>query len=121
MKPVQWNIYVRTLGHPVPLSGSSYKVLRFRLSPLLVNREFVVLGDDRVYAAFDRTTNDAVGRKIWPGTEPTEWIENPIPGEPLDLSEWFVDARIADEGVEVFAYRQIVSEALLAVDTAVAI
>lgn len=111
MKPVQWNIYVRTLGHPVPLSGGSYKVLRFRIGPLLVNRDFVVLGDDRVYAAYDRTTNDAVGRKIWPGTEPTEWIEHPIVGELLDLSDWFIDSRIADEGVELAAYLPVVGTA----------
>lgn len=63
-----------------------------------------MFGNDRVNGAFERTSNDAVGRKIWPGTEPTEWIENPIAGELVDLSQWFIDGRVADEGVELFAY-----------------
>ena len=111
MRPFTKNIPVPDIGHAdrseravrFCRSPNSELLVRFRLWPLLGNTDIVVVGDHAIAADVAGTADDAQGIIVWPGTEPTDWIE--APGlSPMDLHDWWVDARVADEGVMLFGF-----------------
>ena len=77
-------------------------LVRFKLWPLLVNTDIVVVGGPQCYATFDTDADDAQGLVLWPNDrEGTPWFFDP---EGLDMADWFVDARVANDGIRLFGF-----------------
>lgn len=76
---------------------------RFRFAPLLGNTDLVVVGDGGVRASTDTDEDESQGIVILPLTSGTDWFDVP---EGADMADWWVDARVADEGVGVFGFRK---------------
>lgn len=104
MHPAHWKIYVRNLGAAAPLSRRPRKVIQFRVRPLLINTDIVVFGGPGVVASYDTDMDEVLGEIVWPGTEASEWFRHPEPGKKLDLSQWFFDGRVVNQGLGIFAY-----------------
>ena len=111
MRPFTKNVAVPDIGSAdlteravrFAQTRGSIEVVRFRLWPLLRNTDIVVVGDHAIAADVDGDADDAQGIVVWPGVKPTEWIESPD-GSPMDLYDWWVDARVALEGVMLFGF-----------------
>ena len=109
MNPYTQNIPVPDIGttrteHRVPFirTRGAIVLVRFKLWPLLVNTDIVVVGGARVYATQDTDADDAQGLILWPNdVNGTEWFDDP---DGMDLAEWFVDARVVNDGVRLFGF-----------------
>lgn len=81
----------------------SLVLVRFQFRPLLANTDIVVVGGGGVSAKLDTDDDEAAGLILWPWTDGSPWFDVP---EGADMYNWWLDARVSDEGVSLTGFRK---------------
>ena len=91
-KPYHLRVIVPTPGNAVPLSDTPRPVLEVHIQSLLENTGYICVGGPGVRARAGERNSPSMDAK-----ETFSWKQ------PTDLSHWWIDATVADEGVCVLA------------------
>lgn len=91
MTPITGRILVVEVGKPVPLSIGPKQVARVDIFALTTNTKTVAIGDE--------TVSEVAGNESGLPLSATDYVTY----TDVDLSEWFIDAKVAGEGVRWLA------------------